>query len=72
MTRSNSTQAHTDGEAAVRAAIAALSAAARSLAERPHAVISSAVPQLSPTTWYGMPAAEDAKLAELVKKAVTA
>jgi uncharacterized protein YdhG (YjbR/CyaY superfamily) len=35
----------------------------RSLAERVHAIVMAAVPDLSPRTWYGMPAyAKDGKL----------
>ena len=41
---------------AVLAAIAALPAADRALAERLHAVITASAPALAPKTWYGMPA----------------
>ena len=45
-----------EGESTALAAIAALSASDRALAERLHALISTSAPALSPKTWYGMPA----------------
>jgi uncharacterized protein YdhG (YjbR/CyaY superfamily) len=52
-----------DGEAAALAAIAALPAPDRALAERLHAIITANAPGLSPKTWYGMPAyASDGKV----------
>jgi uncharacterized protein YdhG (YjbR/CyaY superfamily) len=45
-----------EGESAALAAIAALSASDRALAERVHAIITANAPELSPKTWYGMPA----------------
>jgi uncharacterized protein YdhG (YjbR/CyaY superfamily) len=45
-----------DGESAVLAAIAAMPAPDRALAERLHAIIEASAPALSPKTWYGMPA----------------
>jgi len=52
-----------DGESEVRAKIAAMNPADRAMAERIHAVIKSAAPDLSPRTWYGMPAyAKDDKV----------
>ncbi len=45
-----------EGESAALAAIAALPAADRVLAERLHALITTSAPELSPKTWYGMPA----------------
>ena len=43
--------------------IAEMSEPDRSLAERVHAVVMGAAPDLSPKTWYGMPAyAKDGKL----------
>ena len=44
------------GEADLLEKIAEMSEADRSLAERLHAVITSAAPDLLPKTWYGMPA----------------
>src|SRR5712671_3933528 len=46
----------TDGESAVRAAIAAMSPQDRVIAKRLHELIKAAAPDLSPKTWYGMPA----------------
>ena len=45
-----------DGESAVRAAIAAMSPQDRAIAKRLHGLIKAAAPDLSPKTWYGMPA----------------
>jgi len=44
------------GESAVLARIAEMPEPDRAMAERLHAVILNAAPQLSPKTWYGMPA----------------
>ena len=53
----------TDGESAVRAAIAAMSPQDRAIAKRLHELIKAAAPDLSPKTWYGMPAyAKDGKV----------
>ena len=46
----------TDGETAVRAAIAAMSPKDRAIAKRVHELIKGAAPDLVPKTWYGMPA----------------
>jgi hypothetical protein len=52
-----------DGESAVRAAIAAMSPQDRAIAQRLHDLITSAAPDLTPKTWYGMPAyARDGKV----------
>jgi uncharacterized protein YdhG (YjbR/CyaY superfamily) len=52
-----------DGEGAVLAAIAAMPAAERAVGERLHAVITANGPDLTPKTWYGMPAyAKDGKI----------
>ena len=45
-----------DGEADVRAKIAEMPDSDRVMAERIHAVIKANAPDLSPKTWYGMPA----------------
>ena len=45
-----------EGENAALAAIAALPASDRALAERLHALIPASAPVLEPKTWYGMPA----------------
>jgi uncharacterized protein YdhG (YjbR/CyaY superfamily) len=52
--RGNKGQA--DGEAEVLAAIAEMQGSDRVMAERLHALIKAAAPDLSPKTWYGMPA----------------
>jgi uncharacterized protein YdhG (YjbR/CyaY superfamily) len=53
----------TDGETAVRDAIAAMPPADRALAKRVHELVKAAAPELSPKTWYGMPAyARDGKV----------
>jgi uncharacterized protein YdhG (YjbR/CyaY superfamily) len=52
-----------DGESAVLANIAAMPEPDRSMAERLHALITASAPDLSPKTWYGMPAyARDGKV----------
>jgi uncharacterized protein YdhG (YjbR/CyaY superfamily) len=45
-----------DGLQAVLDSIAEMAPADRALAERVHVTITAAAPQLSPKTWYGMPA----------------
>jgi hypothetical protein len=45
-----------DGEADVLGKIAEMSDSDRAMAERIHAVVMEAAPQLEPKTWYGMPA----------------
>jgi uncharacterized protein YdhG (YjbR/CyaY superfamily) len=53
----------TDGESAVRASIAAMAPKDRAIAKRLHELIKAAAPDLSPKTWYGMPAyARDGKV----------
>ncbi len=53
----------TDGETAVRAAIAAMAPQDRTIAKRLHELIKTTAPDLSPKTWYGMPAyAKDGKI----------
>ena len=53
----------TDGETAVRDAIAKMSAQDRAIAKRLHELIKATAPDLSPKTWYGMPAyAKDGKV----------
>jgi uncharacterized protein YdhG (YjbR/CyaY superfamily) len=51
------------GEGAVLAKIAGLSESDRAMAERIHAIVTAAAPDLSPRLWYGMPAyAKDGKV----------
>ena len=45
-----------DGESEVQAKIAEMPQPDRAMAERIHSIITNAVPELAPTTWYGMPA----------------
>ena len=45
-----------DGEAAVLGAIAAMTDSDRALGARLHPLITSNAPDLTPKTWYGMPA----------------
>ena len=45
-----------DGESAVRSALAAMSTQDRALGERIHAIVTESAPDLTPKTWYGMPA----------------
>src|SRR3954453_881018 len=45
-----------DGETDLLAKIAEMAEPDRAMAERVHAVVSSAAPELAPRTWYGMPA----------------
>jgi uncharacterized protein YdhG (YjbR/CyaY superfamily) len=45
-----------DGEKALLAKIAEMPEADRAMAERLHAIITASAPDLSPKTWYGMPA----------------
>ena len=52
-----------DGEADVKAAIAGMQGQDRAMAERVDAIVKAAAPDLSPKTWYGMPAyAKDGKV----------
>jgi uncharacterized protein YdhG (YjbR/CyaY superfamily) len=45
-----------DGEEALLAKIAEMPAPDRAMAERLHAIVTANAPDLSPKTWYGMPA----------------
>ena len=45
-----------DGEKALLAKIAEMPEPDRTMAERLHAIITASAPDLSPKTWYGMPA----------------
>lgn len=48
--------AKVSGEAATLEKIAAMDEPFRGIAERIHALVVRAAPELTPTTWYGMPA----------------
>jgi uncharacterized protein YdhG (YjbR/CyaY superfamily) len=53
----------TDGESAVREAIAKMAPSDRAIAKKLHELIKAAAPELTPKTWYGMPAyAKDGKV----------
>jgi uncharacterized protein YdhG (YjbR/CyaY superfamily) len=59
-----------DGEGEVIAAIDAMGAPDRAMAKRLHELIKAAAPDLSPKTWYGMPAyAKDGKVVCFFKPA---
>ena len=45
-----------DGETAVRKALAEMSPHDRALGERFHELVTTGAPELTPKTWYGMPA----------------
>jgi uncharacterized protein YdhG (YjbR/CyaY superfamily) len=45
-----------EGEKAVLEAIAKMADADRAMAERIHAIVRKVAPELTPRTWYGMPA----------------
>ena len=52
-----------DGESALLAKVAEMPGPDRALAERIHAIVTTAAPDLAPKTWYGMPAyAKDGKI----------
>jgi uncharacterized protein YdhG (YjbR/CyaY superfamily) len=58
-----SKDARADGEKDLLTKIAEMPAADKAIAERLHALITAAVPDLAPKTWYGMPAyARDGKI----------
>src|SRR5215211_5982747 len=48
-----------DGERAVLAKIAEMQGPDRAMAERLHEIVKKSAPELSPKTWYGMPAYAD-------------
>ena len=61
--RAKELKANADGETAVREAIAAMPPKDRALARQLHELVKAAAPELTPKTWYGMPAyAKDGKV----------
>jgi len=55
--------AKADGESALLAKIAEMQGPDRAMAKRLHAIIKASAPDLTPKTWYGMPAyAKDGKV----------
>jgi uncharacterized protein YdhG (YjbR/CyaY superfamily) len=65
-----SRDAREEGERDLLAKIAEMPESDRVMAERIHAVVTAAAPELAPKTWYGMPAyARDGKLVCFFKSA---
>jgi uncharacterized protein YdhG (YjbR/CyaY superfamily) len=61
--RRGSRASKADGESDVLAKIAEMPKQDRAMAERLHAIVKESAPDLSPRTWYGMPAyAKDGKV----------
>jgi uncharacterized protein YdhG (YjbR/CyaY superfamily) len=54
--RAKELKAAADGESAVREALAGMTPADRAIGERLDAIVKEAAPELTPKTWYGMPA----------------
>ena len=54
--RAKELKAAAEGEEAVLSALAAMSPDDRALGERIHAIVKETAPDLTPKTWYGMPA----------------
>ena len=54
--RAKELKATTDGETAVQEALDAMTPPDRVIGERLHAIVKDAAPELTPKTWYGMPA----------------
>ena len=54
--RARELKAAEDGESAIRAALAEMSPKDRALGKRLHAIVNETAPELTPKTWYGMPA----------------
>jgi uncharacterized protein YdhG (YjbR/CyaY superfamily) len=54
--RARELKAAADGESAVLAALADMSSDDRALGERIHAIVKETAADLTPKTWYGMPA----------------
>ena len=54
--RAKELKAAADGETAVKASLAAMGPKDRALGKKLHALIKEAAPELTPKTWYGMPA----------------
>jgi uncharacterized protein YdhG (YjbR/CyaY superfamily) len=54
--RAKELKAAADGESAVREALDAMEPKDRAIGERVHAIVTKTAPELSPKTWYGMPA----------------
>jgi uncharacterized protein YdhG (YjbR/CyaY superfamily) len=57
--RAKELKAAAQGEEAVQAALAKMTPDDRALGERIHAIVTKKAPDLTPKTWYGMPAYAD-------------
>ena len=57
--RAKELKAAVEGEEAVQAAFAKMTPDDRALGERIHAIVKKTAPDLTPKTWYGMPAYAD-------------
>jgi uncharacterized protein YdhG (YjbR/CyaY superfamily) len=57
--RARELKAAAQGEDAIQAALAEMSPDDRALGERIHAIVKKTAPELTPKTWYGMPAYAD-------------
>jgi uncharacterized protein YdhG (YjbR/CyaY superfamily) len=61
--RARELKAAAEGESAVLAALGEMSPKDRAVGKRIHAIVRESAPELSPKTWYGMPAyAKDGKV----------
>jgi uncharacterized protein YdhG (YjbR/CyaY superfamily) len=68
--RARELKAAAEGEEAVLAALAEMSPKDRTLGKRIHAIVKEAAPDLTPKTWYGMPAyAKDGKVVVFYRNA---
>ena len=54
--RAKELKAAAEGEEAIQAALAKMTPDDRALGERIHAIVKKTTPDLTPKTWYGMPA----------------
>jgi uncharacterized protein YdhG (YjbR/CyaY superfamily) len=54
--RAKELKANADGERAVQDSLAAMAPADRAIGQRLHELIRESAPELTPKTWYGMPA----------------
>ena len=54
--RAKELKAAEEGESAVLAALGKMTPSDRAIGERIHAIVKDAAPDLTPKTWYGMPA----------------
>jgi uncharacterized protein YdhG (YjbR/CyaY superfamily) len=57
--RARELKAAAEGESAVLDALAEMSPKDRALGKRLHAIVTKSAPELTPKTWYGMPAYAD-------------